>query len=126
MNPFRGRGNPFGRKRVEFDGLKFDSKLEAECYKMLRLWQMAGKIKTIEQQPRVYLTKSKILYKPDFKIMDLEIGREVFVEAKGFETSDWRIKCRLWKNYGPGLLRIYKSGRQGLILTEEIEADISI
>lgn len=73
--------------------------------------EKAGEIKEIKTQDSVHLTESKILYKPDFKVFNVETGTYEWHEAKGFETSDWRIKRRLWKNYGPGTLHIWKAGR---------------
>ena len=58
----------------------------------------------LELQPRVYLTKAKILYKPDFQ----EQGSHLYYEFKGVETASWRLKRRLWKVYGPGYLLVYK------------------
>lgn len=81
----------------------------------------AGEIDDITVKPKnVRLTAAKILYIPDFSIIDLKLKELVYVEAKGFETSDWRIKRRLWLHYGPGLLRIYKGTAKSLTLTEEL------
>lgn len=60
-----------------------------------------------DYQPKVYMTDARILYKPDFKCFDSKEGISFYVEAKGFETAVWKIKKRLWREYGPARLEIY-------------------
>jgi predicted nuclease of restriction endonuclease-like RecB superfamily len=55
-------------------------------------------------QPKIYLSGAKILYKPDFLIE--ENGKLIYVDVKGFTTPIFAIKKRLWKFYGPSILRI--------------------
>ncbi len=54
----------------------------------------------VVQQPKVYLTAAKILYKPDFLISFAD-GSESFVDVKGMLTPVFAIKMRLWAFYGP-------------------------
>lgn len=103
-----GRRNKYGARRVEYDGIKFDSKLECEQYKVLKLLESKGKITDLECQPKVYLTKSRILYKPDFKFFDVDAAKWVWVDVKGMQTAVFRIKLRLWRVYGPGELQIWE------------------
>ncbi len=84
--------------RTVVDGIKFASKAEAALYVHLK---QAG-WSPIETQPKVYLTKAKILFKPDFKC------GSIFFEMKGMKTPSYRIKERLWQHYGPSVLHIYQ------------------
>lgn len=86
----------------------------------LKRLEMAGEIKILSLQDKVYLTHAKILYKPDFKIMDHTLNEIVWIEFKGKETASWAIKKRLWRFYGPGALRIYKASGSGVKMTEEV------
>jgi hypothetical protein len=79
------------------DGIRFDSQFECKIYAELKL--LYGK--AVECQPKVYLTRSKILFKPDFKVGN------TYHEAKGYETASYRLKRRLWACYGPGPLIIH-------------------
>ena len=88
------------------DGHSFASKLEAAVYQLLMFRERAGEIKIVQLQSRVYLTDSRILYIPDFQCLNLKAENVFFVEAKGFETPDWKIKKRLWEHYGPAPLEI--------------------
>ena len=107
--------------KTEIDGIKFDSKAEAEYYAQLLSLQKSGAIRDIELQPRIVLTASKILYKPDFKLTYPD-GRVEYVDVKGFSTPVFNIKKRLWKNYGAGTLVIVKKKGRSFIETARIEA----
>ena len=48
----RRRRSKYGAIRVEYDGHKFDSKLEAARYKQLKLMEAAGELKDLARQPR--------------------------------------------------------------------------
>lgn len=107
-------------QKTTHKGYSFASKGEANCFDMLTLLERAGEIKIVQLQPQVHLTLAKILYKPDFKIHDLKLEQDVYCEFKGFETAEWKIKRRLWEHYGPGILRVYRSRGNRIVLTEEI------
>jgi hypothetical protein len=100
--------------------MSFASVGEAGCYDYLRALEQAGEIEILQTQASVYLTAARILYKPDFRILDRKLHCEVWVEYKGFETPEWRIKRRLWEYYGPGPLRIYKGAGRNFRLHEKI------
>lgn len=104
----RFRKSKLGNTRVQLDGYSFASKLEAAVYAQLKFLILAGEIKILLHQPRVHLTEARILYIPDFKCLNLKTNEEFFVEAKGFETPDWKIKKRLWEKYGPAPLHIWR------------------
>lgn len=118
--PFRRRSK-FSAKRVTTeDGASFPSRLEARRWGQLTQLQAAGMLANLRRQPKVLLTAAGIVYHPDF--VYTEAGRTVYEETKGFETADWIIKKKLWRVYGPGVLRVMKSaGRSGGIhMAEEI------
>lgn len=94
------------------------SKLEAALYNLLKLREMAQELTELKTQVQVYLTRARIIYKPDFSYY--EGGILTYAESKGFETPEWRIKRRLWKCYGPGKLLVYKGSYKRLYLHETI------
>ena len=110
----------YNSKRVEYDHQSFSSKLEASLYQWFKLKEQNGEITDIKCQETIYLTLAKIIYKPDFSYFDLKSDRKIFAEAKGFETSDWRIKRRLWLFYGPAPLEIYKGSYNNFTLHETL------
>lgn len=98
----------FRSTRMTRDGRSFHSQSEAGRYEELKLLMRAGEISDLKTQASVKLSEAKIELIVDFKYFDVKLNEEVFEEFKGFETPEWRIKRRLWKSYGPGLLRVVK------------------
>lgn len=109
----------YRNKKTELDGRSFASQLEASVYTMIK----GLGYEVLQCQDHVYLTNARILYVADFKCKS-KAGIICWVEAKGFETSDWRIKRRLWQHYGPGVLHIYKGSAKRPFLSEEIVPEI--
>lgn len=112
--------NKYNNVRTRLDGRSFASKGESDCYLMLKLLEKAGEIVLEKCQHTIYLSAARIAYIVDFKIIDLKTNRDVWVEYKGFETTDWRLKKRLWKHYGPGPLQIYKGYGLKMRMVEEV------
>ncbi len=102
--PRATRANKFGAKKTN----GFASKLEHAVYQVLKLREISGEIKLLKTQARVTLTDAKIVYIPDFQCEHIATGEVFYVEAKGSETPEWKLKKRLWKVYGPGRLEIWK------------------
>lgn len=99
-------GHKYGARRTIIDGKAFPSKLEAAVYSILSLMQKAGEISDLSCQHTVRISEAQIPWKVDFSFT--RDGKTVYCEAKGIETSDYLIKKKLWKYYGPGKLEIYK------------------
>lgn len=108
-----GKTNKYKNSKTERSGRSFDSKFEAAVFD---LFSSA----VVQQQECIYLTKAKILYKPDFTCEDPVTKEKFWVEAKGYETSLWRLKLKLWRHYGPGPLHIYKGDYKKPIHTETV------
>lgn len=107
-------------QKVQYDHHSFSSKLEAAVYQWLKLREKNGEITDIKCQETIYLSLADIIYKPDFSYVDLKTGKKIYSESKGFETSDWRLKRRLWMAYGPAPLEIYKGSHTRFILHETL------
>jgi predicted nuclease of restriction endonuclease-like RecB superfamily len=112
----------YKNKRTELAGYSFASKGESGLFLFLKAMEQGGEISELRTQETVYLSRARIIYKPDFSF--LKDGIKEYAEYKGFETPEWRIKRRLWMSYGPGTLYIYK-GNCNLheTLTPEINSD---
>lgn len=104
------RRNKFGA--VKTRGLTSDtlyaSKAEMNRAEVLKKQEQDGEITDLVEQPKVHLSKYHS-YKPDFGYT--ENGRRVFEDVKGAETDRFRINMNLWRERGPGVLRVSK--RQG-------------
>jgi len=114
-------GNKYRNKKTSIDGYCFSSKLEASVYLELKRLENLNQIKIEQTQAQVHLTNAKILYKPDFKILNLNTNEIEYIEAKGVETASWRIKRKLWMYYGPGKLTIYKGNSTRVFISEVLQ-----
>ncbi len=83
----------------------YDSGAERARAKELDCLQNTGKIKDLREQTVVHLVPG-INYKTDFDY--IENGRRVFDEVKGPVSERFRMICHLWKQFGPGPMRILK------------------
>lgn len=100
----------YGNRKTIVNGIKFDSKAEAERYRELRLLEKAGEIKDLILQPEFLLqdkfryngkTERAVKYIADFKYFDIAKGVYVVEDVKGVETEAFRIKRKLFlKQYG--------------------------
>lgn len=83
----------------------YDSGAERARARELDGLQKAGKIKDLREQTAVHLAPG-VNYKTDFDYV--EAGRRVYEDVKGPESERFGILCALWKQFGPGPLRILK------------------
>ena len=91
-------------KKVEIDGITFDSKREAKRYCELRLLEQAGEIIELELQKKYELIPKQdgeraVNYFADFVYKD-KSGAEIVEDTKGVRTPDYVIKRKLmlWRH----------------------------
>lgn len=110
----------FNAVKVEYDGRKFDSKLECNIYKVLKE-RLTPNYK-IDFQPSFVLQEKfefdghiirPITYKADFVIYkDSETEAKAVIDAKGMETNEFKIKRKIFiRKYGYDIV-ILKSMKQ--------------
>lgn len=97
--------NKYRNQKTIVDGIKFDSKSEANRYCELKLLQRAKQISNLELQPRFVLqdkfknkngqTVRAITYIADFSYT--ENGKKVVEDVKGVETKEFAIKRKLFE-----------------------------
>lgn len=76
-------------RKVEIDGIVFDSAHESEVYLALKLQQRSGLISKLQCHPKFVFEVNGVRicsYKPDFTYIDKENKVRV-VDAKGFKKS---------------------------------------
>ena len=87
-----------GGTKIEYDGIKFRSKLEAYCYKKLK---EANIYAEYEQHRYTLLPSFKfdnktirtITYLPDF------VGKDFVIECKGYANESFPLREKLFKYY---------------------------
>ncbi len=101
--------------KISVDGIKFDSKLEAERYVQLKILERAGVIRDLELQPEYELIPSfrkngktwrKTVYKADFRYILCEDDKIIIEDVKGSTvviTDVFRLKQKLFEYRYPEL-----------------------
>lgn len=95
--------------KTVLNGIKFDSKLEAERYGQLKMMERAGVIRALELQPSFVLIPSfrkncktwrKTVYKADFRYILCEDDSYIIEDVKGSTaviTDVFRLKQKLFE-----------------------------
>ncbi len=102
----------------------FSSKMEAAGYDLLKLREMAGEIREIKCQQSVTLIEKNghsIRWKIDYSFIVSKTDCLEYLEIKGVETSDYKLKLKLYKMNPPAPLTIYKGSYKRLYIAERIE-----
>ena len=85
--------------KVEYDGIKFDSKLEQYTYKQLKLFKLnfALKSKFVIFDSFRYQDEliRAITWQPDFILPE----HNIVLETKGFANDQWSLKIKLIKKF---------------------------
>lgn len=113
MAELKRRGK-YNAKRVEFDGIRFDSKAEMRRYVVLKDMQEHGEIDNLTVHPKYRLLKGftncqgeklrGVTYTPDFRYT---IGDEVIVEdvkgGRATQTALFVVKMKWFQSLYPKL-----------------------
>lgn len=102
---------------TDIQGIKFDSKMEAQYYLSLLDLQRQGEIQSIDLQPVFILQENpKIKYIADFKVKWAD-GYEEILDVKGMQTQVFRVKMRMFKAKYPDvkLSLVTRKNREWLI-----------
>ena len=98
-------GRIYARK-VEYDGIRFDSEMECEYYKLLKERKDKGEIFNLEIHPRFELIPQyinnngkeikPIYYEADFSFYDSVAGRSRVIDVKGMMEDDFVLKWKMF------------------------------
>lgn len=114
------RASKYNAKKVEIDGIKFDSKAEGEYYLHLKQQVAERQILGFERQKRMLLQEGfnvegvegkirPIFYVVDFIVTEND-GTVTYIDVKGVETDVFKLKKKLFmKRYNTALLKVKKT-----------------
>lgn len=94
----------YGNSKITIDGIRFDSKREAQRWQELRLMERAGRITDLRRQVKFVLIPSqrgedgKVIEKQVAYIADfvyLKDGKTVVEDSKGYRTEAYRLKKKM-------------------------------
>jgi len=109
------RYNKYGNKKTEIDGIKFDSKAEANRYLELSMLVKYKKIKDLVLQPAFELQPSfkkdgrtirAIKYYADFAYYDMGLDEYIVEDVKAsltFKTEVYKIKKKMFEYTHPNI-----------------------
>ena len=98
----------YGNTITTVDGIRFDSKAEANRYIELKHLKAAGEIEGFARQPSFMISR-EVRYMPDFIVWDKTCLHWV-EDVKGHETEAFKIKAKLFREMYPYLeLRVLKN-----------------
>lgn len=100
--------NKFHAQKVDVDGIKFDSKWEAERYNQLQIMQRTGQIKDLQRQVKFilldgYINNKGEKIKPIYYIADFQYtdstGQKIVEDTKSpaTKTDVFKIKKKLFE-----------------------------
>lgn len=108
----------FSNRKVEIDGIKFDSKMEADYYLLLCDMRDRGAVKTFVLQPAFELqpkfrkhgkTYRPITYVADFGVVYAD-GTKKVIDVKGMPTPTFKLKAKIYANlYSEPLVCVTKT-----------------
>lgn len=115
---FFKRGTKYRNIRVEKDGFRYASKLEAKVAQDLEFRRLGGELVAIRRQVRISLEaygKHICDYIIDF-VVEHPDGTKEYIEAKGYPTPEWFVKWKLFEammaeNEPTAVLTIIGKGR---------------
>lgn len=94
--------NKYQAKKIQLDGITFDSKKEASRYAQLRVLERAGVIRDLKTQEEFVLIpkcgkERPAKYHADFSYIDCETGRKVVedVKSSATKTKDYILRRKL-------------------------------
>jgi hypothetical protein len=99
-------------------GKTYASKAERDYATLLDDELRMGLWDEIVEQPPIRL--GPIDYVPDFALRKGTTWR--WADVKGVETAAFRLKVKLWREYGPGELLIVKKRGKGFKVTERVQS----
>ena len=122
------KGNKYKNEKVEFDGIKFDSKRERDRYMVLKDAERRGVISELKCQPKFTLipaqyheeakqlkTKVKMVKKCDFLAITytgdfqyVKDGNIVVEDVKGMVTPEYKLKEKMMAYFHHIIIRRIK------------------
>ena len=128
------KGNKYKNEKVEFDGIKFDSKRERDRYMVLKDAERRGVISELKCQPKFTLipaqyheeekqlkTKVKMVKKCDFLAITytgdfqyVKDGKTIVEDVKGMVTPEYKLKEKMMAYFHHIIIRRIKKPNEDI------------
>lgn len=114
--PLTAKGNKYSAKRVQYQGIWFDSIHERNQYIILRDKQRRGEISDLQLQVPIWLegrdgplltrTGQQMRLTVDFVYVDTASGETLYVDAKGKITRDYEVRKAVAEAMGYAIIEV--------------------
>jgi hypothetical protein len=101
MKISRSKTSKYGNKKIELDGVKFDSKLELFCYQQFKSLGLEFDFQRTILLQEGFRFKGKWI-RPITMIVDFVLhhdGQKIYIDTKGFATETSKLKYKMLKFY---------------------------
>lgn len=103
--------NKYNAKKVEYNGIKFDSLFEMKCWQYLEQLASEGKIKDLNRQIKFELLPANCLYRALTYVADFTFfvgDRYIVADAKGLVLPEFKIKQKIFFDKYKNQIYIFK------------------
>jgi hypothetical protein len=101
MKISQSKTSKYGNKKIELDGVKFDSKLELFCYQHLKSLGLEFDFQRTILLQEGFRFRGKAI-RPITMIVDFVLhqdGQKIYIDTKGFATETSKLKYKMLKFY---------------------------
>jgi hypothetical protein len=101
MKISQSKTSKYGNKKIELDGVKFDSKLELFCYQQFKSLGLEFDFQRTILLQEGFRFRGKAI-RPITMIVDFVLhydGQEIYIDTKGFATETSKLKYKMLKFY---------------------------
>lgn len=119
--------NKYGARKTVVDGVHFPSKLEAAVW--CAILKHPNGFTCVKRYPSVRLP-GNVTWKIDFESFEwdlvlsketgVDVWRSCYHEAKGVETADYKVKLKLYREFGDRPLHIWKGSAKKPFISETV------
>ena len=91
--------NKYNAKKVEYNGIKFDSAFELDCWRYLKKLASEGKIKDLNRQIKFELLPANSVYRALNYVADFVFfvgDKYIVADAKGMVLPEFKIKQKIF------------------------------
>ena len=97
----QSKTSKYGNKKIELDGVKFDSKLELFCYQQFKSLGLEFDFQRTILLQEGFRFRGKAI-RPITMIVDFVLhqdGQKIYIDTKGFATETSKLKYKMLKFY---------------------------
>ena len=103
--------NKYNAKKTIYNGIKFDSLFELDCWQYLEKLESEGKIKDLNRQIKFELLPANSVYRALNYVADFTFfvgNRYIVADAKGYITPEFKIKQKIFFDKYKNQIHIFK------------------